>query len=315
MSVIKTKFTETDVADLQFEAPTTLSQALGLMSTPLPGIKPLAGGTDLIVQMRSGRLQPQRIVDLKRIPELIGIKVDQDGFLIGAATPCFALGEHAALRAAWPGVVEAARLIGSTQIQGRASLGGNICNGSPAADSVPALIAARAICVIGKLANASAGAHSGGELHAVQRREIPVELMQAGPGRNCLTDGELLLAIRLPAPTALTGDAYLRLIPRTEMDIAVVGAGVCLTLDSNKRVVSARLALGAVAHTALWVKAAEQCLVGSMLDVAALTKLEAAARAACKPIDDKRGTVAYRTQVAGVLARRAALIAYARAQA
>ena len=292
------------MTDLQFDAPNTVQDALRLMSASRVGIKPLAGGTDLIVQMRSGRLSPQGIVDLKRIPDLIGIKMDQGGFLIGAATSCFFLGEHAALKAAWPGVVEAARLIGSTQIQGRASLGGNICNGSPAADSVPALMAAGASCVIGK-------AQSGGDT----RREIPVELMQIGPGQNCLAEGELLLAIRLPARKAMTGDAYLRLIPRTEMDIAVVGAGVCLSLDDSKRVIAARVALGAVAPTALLVEAAGECLMGTTLDDRALKHLEAAARAACKPIDDKRGTIAYRIQVAGVLARRAALIAYARAQA
>jgi CO/xanthine dehydrogenase FAD-binding subunit len=305
---------ETDMAELQFEAPMTLSQALGLMRPAPESVKALAGGTDLIVQMRSGRLQPQRIVDLKRIPELIGIKVDQDGFLIGAATPCFAIGEHATLKAAWPGVVEAARLIGSTQIQGRASLGGNICNGSPAADSVPALIAAGAICVIGKVATGNAVELSSDASHPVLRREVPVELMQLGPGRTCLNEGELLLAIRLPLRKALTGDAYLRLIPRTEMDIAVVGAGVCLSLDINRRVVNARVALGAVAPTALLVEGAGECLIGTTLDDTALKNLEAAARAACKPIDDKRGTLAYRIQVAGVLARRAALIAYARAQ-
>ncbi len=307
--MIKTEFMEPDVAQLQFEAPMTLTQALRLMSTSSASVKALAGGTDLIVQMRAGRLRPQQIVDLKRIPDLIGVKEDQDGFLIGAATPCFALGEHLALKAAWPGVVEAARLIGSTQIQGRASLGGNLCNGSPAADSVPALIAAGASCVIVKAMVGSTSALSGDASPAVQRREIPVERMQAGPGRTCLSPDELLLAIRLPARKDSTGDAYLRLIPRTEMDIAVVGAAVCLSLDSKQRVVSARVALGAVAPTALWVQAAGACLIGTMLDATALKNLEAATRAACQPIDDKRGTIAYRTQVAGVLARRAALIA------
>jgi CO/xanthine dehydrogenase FAD-binding subunit len=303
------------VADLQFEAPLTLSEALRLMGASVSGTKLLAGGTDLIIQMRSGRLQAQRIVDLKRIPELIGVTTDKGGFLIGAATPCFSLGEHVALRAAWPGVVEAARLIGSTQIQGRASLGGNICNGSPAADSVPALIAAGATCVIARAKVRQVGSTAtGGDINAGDRREIPVEQMQIGPGRNCLEEGELLLAIRLPARKPFSGDAYLRLIPRTEMDIAVVGAGVCLSLDENKRIVSARVALGAVAPTALWVKAAGECLIGTQLDDQTLKNLETAARAACQPIDDKRGTIAYRTQVAGVLARRAALIAYERAQ-
>lgn len=288
------------MAELDFLAPMSLDEALGLIGTSQAATRPLAGGSDLIVQMRSGRIHPERILDLKRIPEMIGIRADQSGFVIGAATPCFAIGEHAALKAAWPGVVEAAKLIGSTQIQGRASLGGNICNASPAADSVPALIAAGATCVIGK---------------GNSRREVPVEQMQAAPGRNSLAPGELLLSIRLPARAPRSGDAYLRLIPRSEMDIAVVGAGVCLSIDAGKRVLGARVALGAVAPTALLVKAAADALIGTSLDSSALQKLEAAARAACKPIDDKRGTIDYRTQVAGVLARRAALIAYERAQA
>ncbi len=288
------------MAELEFQAPLTLAEAFGLLDTSQSGVKPLAGGTDLIVQMRSGRIHPERIIDLKRIPEMIGIRSDQSGFVIGAATPCFAIGEHVALKAAWPGVVEAARLIGSTQIQGRASLGGNICNGSPAADSVPALIAAGAVCLIGK---------------GSARRELPIEQIQSAPGRNSLAPGELLLAICLPARAPGSGDAYLRLIPRTEMDIAVVGAGVCLSIDASQRVVSARVALGAVAPTALLVKVAADALIGTSLDAAALQNLEAAARSACRPIDDKRGTIAYRTQVAGVLARRAALIAYERAQA
>lgn len=292
------------MAELVFQAPTTLVEAFGMLGagTAAGGVatRPLAGGTDLIVQMRSGRVQPERIVDLKRIAELIGIRAEAGGFVIGAATPCAVIGEHAALKAAWPGVVEAARLIGSTQVQGRASIGGNLCNASPAADSVPALIAAGAICVIGS---------------AKGQRELPVEQLPAGPGRTHLAAGELLLALRLPARAPKSGDAYLRLIPRNEMDIAVVGAGVNLSIDGSRKVTAARVALGAVAPTALLVKAAADALVGSTLDAAALAKLEAAARAACKPIDDKRGTIAYRTQVAGVLARRAALIAYERAQA
>ena len=293
------------MAELEFVSPMTLEEALRTLGasqdgTGQAGTRPLAGGSDLIVQMRSGRIHPQRIVDLKRIPEMIGIRSEQGGFVIGAATPCFAIGEHAALKAAWPGVVEAARLIGSTQIQGRASLGGNICNASPAADSVPALIAAGAICVIG---------------NGTARREVPVEQMQLSPGKNSLAAGELLLEIRLPARAARSSDAYLRLIPRTEMDIAVVGAGVALSVDAGKRVVSARVALGAVAPTAVLVPAAADALIGTTLDASALKKLEEAARAACKPIDDKRGTIAYRIQVAGVLARRAAQIAYERAQA
>ena len=293
--------------ELRFDAPSTLAEALRLMAAQAPGapVRPLSGGSDLIVQMRSGRLRPARVVDLKRIPELTGIRHDGGGWLIGAATPCAVIGEHAALRADWPGVVEAACLIGSPQVQGRASLGGNLCNASPAADSVPALIAAGATAVI-------VGTGSGG---ALQRREVPVEALPQGPGRIALAPGELLEAIRLPAPAERSADAYLRLIPRSEMDIAVVGCGVSLCLDAAGRIASARVAVGAVAPTALLVPAAAETIVGSTLDEAACSRLMEAVRAACRPIDDKRGPAAYRTRVAGVLARRAALRAFERASA
>lgn len=284
------------MTDIDYCAPSRLDEAIALLAGE--GARSLAGGTDLMVQMRSGRLSPGRIVDLKRIPEMLGVRELSGGFEIGAATACAAIGEHAALGAAWPGVVEAARLIGSAQVQGRASLGGNLCNASPAADSAPALIAAGAVCLI---------AGPGG------RRELPVELLQAGPGRNALAAGEVLVALRLPARAPRSGDAYLRLIPRTEMDIAVVGAGVSLSVDARGVVSAARVALGAVAPTALRVDAAAQALIGSRLEAPSLQALEAAARAACRPIDDKRGTAAYRIRVAGVLARRAALKAYERA--
>ena len=288
------------MTESDYVAPATIAEAVAALDRAHGSAKALAGGTDLLVQMRSGRVRPDLIVDLKRIPEAIGIRADAGGFTIGAATPCAMLGEHAALARAWPGVVEAATLIGSTQVQGRASLGGNLCNASPAADGVPALVAAGASCVI----EGPAG-----------RREAPVETIQAGPGRNTLARGEILLAIRLPVPAARTGDAYLRLIPRAEMDIAVVGAGVSLTLDSQGVVTAARVALGAVAPTTLLVPAAGAALLGSRLEEAALASLQAEARAACRPIDDKRGTAVYRTRVAGVLVRRAALIAYERALA
>ena len=285
------------MTDIDFQAPASLQDALALLGQG-GQTRPLAGGTDLMVQMRSGRLQPQRILDLKRIPGLIGIQAGPAGFVIGAATPCAQIGEHAGLAAAWPGVVEAARLIGSTQVQGRASLGGNLCNASPAADSVPALIAAGAVLRV---------AGPAGE------RELAAENLQLGPGRHALAPGEVLVAIALPARAPRSGDAYLRLIPRTEMDIAVAGAGVWLALDADRRVSQARVALGAVAPTALRVDAAAQALIGTRLEDEALARLAAAASAACRPIDDKRGTAAYRIRVAGVLARRAAVIAYERA--
>jgi CO/xanthine dehydrogenase FAD-binding subunit len=281
-----------------YTAPTSVEEAVRALSGASGGAKVLSGGTDLLVQLRSGRLKADLIVDTKLIPGIAGIREENGGFVIGAATSGAAIGEHEALSAAWPGVVEAANLIGSTQIQGRASLAGNLCNASPAADSVPALIAAGATCVV-------AGAKG--------RREVPVEAIATGPGRTSLAPDEFIVEFRLPKRPPRSADAYLRFIPRTEMDIAVVGAGVNLTLDAGGVCTDARLVLGAVAPTAVIVADAAAALTGRKLDETALAALDKAARAACKPIDDKRGTIEYRTKVAGVLARRAATIAYKRA--
>jgi carbon-monoxide dehydrogenase medium subunit len=287
------------MAAVAFESPDTLADALALLAAGGAGTRPLAGGTDLVVQMRSGRQRPQQVVDLKRIPEMIGIREESGGFVIGASTPCLTIGQHAALRAAWPGVVEAACLIGSPQVQGRASLGGNLCNASPAADSAPALIAAGAVCVIASAAGT---------------REIPMQALHSGPGTTVLKPGELLQAIRLPAPQAGARDAYLRMIPRSEMDIAIVGAGAWVALDDNGRVRAARLGLGAVAPTPLLAEEAAAALIGTTLDEAALARMEAAVQSLCRPIDDKRGTAAYRRRVVAVLARRAVLAACQRAR-
>jgi carbon-monoxide dehydrogenase medium subunit len=286
------------LAQLDYLAPLKVEDAVKALA--VTGSYALAGGTDLLVQLRSGRIRPDTIVDLKRIAGTIGIREEAGGFAIGAATPGAMIGEHEALSRAWPGLVEAVNLIGSTQVQGRASLAGNLCNASPAADSVPAMIAARAVCVV---------------VGPAGRREAPVEAIGTAPGRTSLAPGEFVLEIRLPPRPARSSDAYLRLIPRTEMDIAVVGAGVNLTLDAAGVVIEAQVALGAVAPTALLVPEAGAALVGSKLDEASLAALDAAARAACHPISDKRGTAEYRTKIAGVLARRAALIAYERAGA
>jgi carbon-monoxide dehydrogenase medium subunit len=285
---------------LAYTAPTTVEDAVRALAGASGMAKILSGGTDLLVQLRSGRARPDLIVDIKKIPEMSGITARDGGFAIGAATSGAELGEHAALRKAWPGIVEAANLIGSTQVQGRATLAGNLCNASPAADSVPALIAARATCVV-------AGANG--------RREVPVESIVTGPGRTSLARDEFIVAFHLPKRPPRSADAYLRFIPRTEMDIAVVGAGVSLTLDAGGICTEARLVLGAVAPTAVVVADAAAALVGRKLDDAALDALDQAAQRACKPIDDKRGTIEYRTKVAGVLARRTAAIAYERAQA
>jgi len=280
---------------LNFAVPTTVDEAVKILAGASGMAKVLAGGTDLLVQLRSGRVKPELIVDTKKIPELIGIREESDRFVIGASTPGVMIYEHEALTRAWPGIVEGLDLIGSEQIQGRASLAGNLCNASPAADSVPALIAARATCVV-------AGPNG--------RREVPVETIATGPGRTSLAKGEFIVEFRLPKRPPRSADAYLRFIPRTEMDIAVVGAGISVTLDAGGVCTDARIVLGAVAPTAVLVAEAATALIGHKLDEATLAALDQAARRACKPIDDKRGTIEYRTKVAGVMARRAATIAY-----
>lgn len=283
---------------MRYEAPASIDKAVALLAAEGGLARILAGGTDLLVQFRSGFVEPDLVVDIKRIAAMRRIASENGGFRIGAAVPCIALGEHKKLVKTWPGVVEAARLIGSTQIQGRATIAGNLCNASPAADSVPALMAAGAIATI-------VGPNG--------RREIPVEEIPVAPGRTSLQKGELLASVFLPPRPPQSGDAYLRFIPRSEMDIAVVGAGVSLTLGEDGVCTAARVALGAVAPRVLLVEEAAQALIGRRIDEEALKALSAAASAACRPIDDKRGTKEFRIKVAGVLARRAAERALARA--
>jgi CO/xanthine dehydrogenase FAD-binding subunit len=284
---------------MRYEAPETLEGAVALLAGATGEARVLAGGTDLLVQMRADVVDPALIVDIKKIAETRTVTEEKGGWRVGAAVTGAELKEHARLKKAWPGVVEAANLIGSTQVQGRATLGGNLCNGSPAADSVPALIAAGAVATL-------AGPQG--------RRDLPVEDVMLGPRKLALQKGEIVVSFLLPPRAPRSSDAYLRFIPRTEMDIAVVGAGVSLTVDEAGTVCAARVSLGAVAARVLLVQEAAAAIVGSRLDRAAQDRLEAAARAACRPIDDKRGTVEFRIEVAGVLARRAALIALDRAR-
>ena len=281
---------------MRYESPTTTKAAVALLSGEKGQAYVLAGGTDLLVRLRMDTIEPDLMVDIKRIPAMSEVTKTASGFKIGAAVSGAALEKNKALVKAWPGVVEAANLIGSDQIQGRCTMVGNLCNASPAADSVPALIAAGAKAVIvGK-----------------KKRTVPVEKFIMGPGQTCLEKGEIVESITLPAPAKKSGDAYLRFIPRTEMDIAVVGVGISLTLKKGV-IDSARVSLGAVAPTPLLVKAAAKVIIGTKLDDAALDALAAACSAACDPIDDKRGTIEYRERVAGVLAKRTAKIAYERA--
>ena len=278
---------------MKYAAPTTIDEARALLAGEAGAIV-FAGATDVVPQMRGGRPEPSMLIDLKKIDRLMSVSLDGDTWHVGAAAPSSALTSNADFAADFPGLTEAAGLIGSDQIQNRSSLGGNLCNASPAADSVPALVVNDAVAVI-------AGADG--------ERRVPVADVVTGPGQTSLAHDEIVVCFELARPAARTSDAYLRLIPRTEMDIAVVGAGVRLTLDGDGTVSAASVALGAVAPTVVRVPAAEAALVGSRLDDDALAAAAAAASDACNPIDDKRGTISYRRQVAGVLTRRAAGIA------
>jgi aerobic carbon-monoxide dehydrogenase medium subunit len=283
---------------MRYEAPVSLEAASALLAEAPAQSFVLAGGTDLLVRMKGGFVEPELIVDIKHIPDLQELRLDKDGFVIGAAVPCAALGENVELSAQWPGVVEAANLIGSKQIQARCTIVGNLCNASPAADSVPALVTAAAkVRIRGRKGT----------------RTVAIETIPVGPGKTSLAKGEFIEAVLLEKRRPRSADAYLRFIPRSEMDIAVVSAGVDLERDKAGVITKARVALGAVAPTVMLVEAAAAAIIGSKLEDKALTALAEACSAACQPINDKRGTVEFRTKVAGVLARRAAQIAYQRA--
>lgn len=280
---------------MRFESPSTVPEAVKLLDDSNGITRVLAGGTDVLVQLRLALVEPDLIVDIKHIDGMLDITAEDGGFRIGAAVSGAEMGEHVALKALWPGVVEAMELVGSTQVQGRATMVGNLCNASPAADSVPAMVAAGAtVTIVGPNGT----------------RTCPVADIVKGPGKTSLTKGEIITSTFLPARSENSGDAYLRFIPRTEMDIAVSSAGVNLTLE-NGVVSAATVILGAVAPTVVSVDTS--MLIGTKLDDAALVALQVACAAACNPIDDKRGTVVFRTKTAGVMAKRAALIAFSRA--
>jgi aerobic carbon-monoxide dehydrogenase medium subunit len=284
---------------INYEAPSTVDQAVGLLKSHGEKARPLCGGTDLIIQLRAGVRRPEYIVDVKNIKEMRQISFDaKTGLRLGAAVSCIEIFESELMRRNYPGLTEAAHLIGSLQIQNRASVGGNLCNGSPAADSTPALIAigARARLVGPK-----------GE------REVPVENFVVSPGRTVVEPGELLVELLAAAPAAHTADAYLRLIPRNEMDIAIVGVGSSVTLDGDK-VTAARIGLGAVAATPLLGAKAAESLIGKKLDDSAIETAARLASDQAAPIDDMRGTIEYRKHVTGVLTRRTLLIAAERAR-
>ena len=287
------------MTETQYLSPKTIDEAVNLYSKNQGQSKILAGGTDLLVQIRSGVLSPETIIDIKNIKEISEIKNNGEGsFTIGAAVSGASLEENEEFKDYWPGVLEALRLIGSEQIQGRASLGGNLCNASPAGDSVPALIASGA--------TANVQGPNG-------KRNLPVEEIHAGPGKTNLKNDEILINFDFPTKEQGSADAYLRMIPRTEMDIAVVGCAVNITMDEDT-CINARVALGAVAPTAVLVNEAAKLLIGTKLENDVIEKAAKCCEDACNPINDKRGTVFYRKRVSGVLFKRALKIAVERAK-
>jgi carbon-monoxide dehydrogenase medium subunit len=286
------------MTDMRYEAPETVDAAVAALAAAGAG-RVLAGGTDVLVQLHADVIEPDLLLDIKKIPELRRITAEAGGWRFGAAVSCMEMMEHKDFCRAWPGVIEGAALIGSVQIKGRATVAGNLCNASPAADTVPAMIAAGAVATV---------------IGPDGKRDVPVEDIIIGPGKTSLKRGEFIISFFLPKRPPHSGDCYLRLTPRTEMDIAVVGVGVSLTLDNSGTCTAARVALGAVAPTPLLVKEAAAAIIGTKVDDAALAKLGQAASAACRPISDKRGTKEYRIKTAAVIARRAAEKALERAR-
>jgi carbon-monoxide dehydrogenase medium subunit len=276
---------------IEYVAPVSLDDAISALATHGARARVLAGGTDVIIQAREGRKDVGVMVDVKHVPETMELSLAADGALrVGAAVPCARIYAHGEIVRRFPALIDSASLIGGIQIQSRASLGGNLCNSSPAADSVPTLIVLGATCEI---------AGPGG------RRPLPVEEFCTGPGQNALRPGELLVALALPAPAPHSGAAFERFIPRNEMDIAVTNAAASVTLSPDgSKFASARIAVGAVAPTPLFVKAAGDALAGQPVSPETIDRAARAAAAAAKPITDMRGSAAQRTHLAGVLTRR-----------
>jgi len=284
-----------------YVAPKTIADVVGLLTVKGDRARVLAGGTDIIVQVREARRDLDLLIDVKAIPELCALSFDRErGLRLGAAVPCYRIYENQEVRRAYPGLIDAVELVGGIQIQSRASVGGNLCNASPAADTIPPLIVYEAVCVI-------AGPNG--------TREVPVEKFCTAPGRTVLGKGEFLVQLTLPPPKARSGANYQRFIPRNEMDIAVVGVGVSVTLDASlSRCVAARLALAAVAPTPLLVPEAGAALVDGPITDDLIDKAAALAQAAARPISDMRGDADYRRHLVGVLTKRVLGRAIARAK-
>ncbi len=283
-----------------YQAPSSVAEALDVLAKHSGAARPLAGGTDLIDQMRVGRLRPELLIDIKKLRELNVLAASTDGLHVGAAVPCYRIYGYDIVNQQYSALADSCHIIGGIQIQSRASVGGNLCNSGPAADSTPAMIALGGVCVI---------TGAGGT------REVPVESFCTGPGKNVLQPGELLVELRFPPRPVHSGSHYRRMIPRNEMDIAIVGVGASVVLDkSGQNFVSARIGLGAVAPTPLFAKAASELLAGKPVNDASLELAAAAAREIAAPITDMRGTREYRIHVTGVLVKRVLQAAISRAR-
>ena len=286
--------------DFEYEAPTSLAEAVELLGRKNGAARPLAGGTDLIDHVRTERLRPDVIVDVKKIPELNVLELSVKGLRLGAAVPCYRIYDDEEIANRYAALADSTRIIGGIQIQSRASVGGNLCNSGPAADATPSLIALEAVCVI-------AGPNG--------NREVPVEEFCTGPGQNVLEAGELLVELRFPPRPRHNGSHYRRFIPRNEMDIAVVGVGASVVLDeSGETFVSARIGLAAVAPTPLFATEAGNLLAGRPVNEETIQKAADAARDVATPIDDMRGTKEFRLHLTMVLTERVLKTAVARAR-
>lgn len=285
-----------------YQAPTSIDEAVALLAGEGRQARPLAGGTDLLVQWRRGLVEPDLFVDIKRIPELQRISFDPaDGLLVGAAVSCASLCKHPDVRKAYPGLIDAASIIGSAAIQGRATIAGNLCNAAPSGDSIPAMMVLDATCTI-------AG--------PVSTRTVPVEAFCIAPGKTIMGKGEMLASIHFPVPTPNSGACYVRFTPRREMDIAVAGAGAWIVLsDDHARITDARIALAAVAPTPLLVAAAAAPLIGKAPTEEAFAEAARLAQDTARAIADVRGTETQRRHLVGVLVKRALRGAWIRAQA
>lgn len=285
---------------IQYAAPASVTDAVAILNEFGTRARILAGGTDLIVQVREHVRDVDVFVDGKRIPELMELSFSPEGGLVlGAAVPCYRIYQDPAVAGHYPALIDSASIIGGTAIQGRASVGGNLCNAGPAADSIPTLIAYGSIARV---------------MGPDGERRVPVEEFCVAPGVNALQPGEMLLSLHLPPPPPRSGARYLRFIPRNEMDIAVVGVGAGLALDGSGNVASARIALGAVAPKPLFVPEAGAALVGKPPTDEAFARAAALAQAAATPIEDMRGSIEHRKHLVGVLTRRALRGALDRAQ-